>query len=295
MSVAVWDPQSTDLTSSRGATRSFSPFLFLLISPAAPHLPRLCAVAAYDPPQLPLVLPKEWSSIIDPNNPSKVLRSEELLVTGTDVLSFGIFALLTGFETLRGKPSGFIQVARRAVTSAEVLRAIVGKMYKSPEFLGCHAGEAELGLTIYAGHLWGALNTRIDAMVATDANNGYIPKVTTVETMAERERKRNHSARVFLATLKALQVSESDGEKESNSFQETLQRQIVVSTPAVRTLVHLLFERRLNVEPDLTALDLLHPAIPARYQSTPERVFDPDAHRFAIWAMLEWAEQDGAL
>ncbi|KAJ7778064.1 hypothetical protein B0H14DRAFT_327643 [Mycena olivaceomarginata] len=101
--------------------------------------------------------------------------------------------------------------------------------------------------------------------VATDANNAYIPKVTTVETMAERERKRNHSAGVFLATLKALQASESDGDKESNSFQETLQRQIVVSTPTSPKL-----------------------AILALCQSTPERALDPDAHRFAIWAMLEW-------
>ncbi|KAJ7847625.1 hypothetical protein B0H14DRAFT_3453708 [Mycena olivaceomarginata] len=127
-----------------------------------------------------------------------------------------------------------------------------------------------------AYNAWYAFSPFLQVLTATP---GSIPKAITVENMAERERKRDHSARVFLVTLKALQVSESDGEKESNSFQETLQRQI----------------RRLNVEPDLAALDLLHPAILARYQSTPERVFDPDAHRFAIWAMLEWAEQDGAL
>jgi hypothetical protein len=62
---------------------------------------------AYHPHQLSVVSPENWAEIFEGTD---VVRCEELSSTGTEILNFVLFILLSEMGVLRGKPSGFVQV-----------------------------------------------------------------------------------------------------------------------------------------------------------------------------------------
>ncbi|KAJ7778070.1 hypothetical protein B0H14DRAFT_3164327 [Mycena olivaceomarginata] len=198
-----------------------------------------------------------------------VVRCEELSSTGTEILNFVLFILLSEMGVLRGKPSGFVQVQatwysdagprsdetsrlRKSVPSPEVLRQIACKI--NVKLLNCGAKNVANGLLYYIGYVWEphweVLSNNLDAMVdwlrltfesllktATRAYDAHTTKLKrpTIIKAQEQAKSLSNSVGIFLISIRILQLEalEFDGDVDSNTSQEALRRQTDILPPSV--------------------------------------------------------------
>ncbi|KAJ7656309.1 hypothetical protein DFH06DRAFT_1199226 [Mycena polygramma] len=211
----------------------------------------------YEPPQFPSVFPEDWDQLVTdataaPTAEDALSPGDGLRIHGKEVFDFVLFVLLS--EDLLDKPAGFLQTARQAISSTEVLRAVMVKVDERMLRGGLESVEA--GFHTFVGHAWGSVGKNTEAIIkwlktvfgtltevatAAYAINFKPPRKTArkstkkPETEAaeadlnlEREKCKSSAVR-FLENLRDLQAA--DEEDDSDTSESDVSRGVIFYSP----------------------------------------------------------------
>ncbi|KAF7370418.1 BTB domain-containing protein [Mycena sanguinolenta] len=178
------------------------------------------------PPLLPVVPAEDWDNIFDHSgeaqSPADGLLCEERLAAGSEALRFVLFLLVSELALFPGKPHGFVEVLRLAVSSRDVLQEILRNLHPGLALL-CGAEQLESGFHYFVGYLWDLALQNIDVLLRTlrpifkpllKVAADHYPKFkfnnSEATALARRENTRKAGAVAFLNHIKLYQAPEHD-------------------------------------------------------------------------------------
>ncbi|KAJ7622907.1 hypothetical protein DFH06DRAFT_1231127 [Mycena polygramma] len=254
----------------------------------------------YEPPQLPSVHPEDWDQLVvdataAPTTEDALSPGDGLRIHGKEVFEFVLFVLFS--EDLLAQPAGFLETVRQAVSSPEVLKAVMAKSDDRIPRGGLENVEA--GFHVFVGHAWRSVDKNTDAIikwlktifgplieVATAAYviNFKPPRKTArkstkkveveaeVDLNPERERCKSSVVR-FLENLRDLQAADEEDDSDTSDVSRGV---IFYSPPAIPAF------RSSSLSPLNPAV--LHSAPPLRLRQAARE--GDELEPFSIWAEI---------
>ncbi|KAJ6481483.1 hypothetical protein C8R47DRAFT_1134562 [Mycena vitilis] len=255
----------------------------------------------YDPPQFPSVFPEDWDQLVTdatatPTTEDALSPGDGLRIHGKEVFEFVLFTLFS--EDLLTNPAGFLETVRQAVTSPEVLKAVMVK--SEDRILRGGLENVEAGFLAFVGHAWRSVGKNTDAIitwlktifgplveVATAAyalsykpprktarkSTKTVEAVVEVDLDSEREGRKSSLVR-FLTNLRDLQAA--DEEDDSDKSADVSRGVIFYSPPAIPAF------RSSSLSPLNPAA--LHRAAPLRLRQASRQ--GDELEPFSIWAEI---------